>query len=180
MKEIFITAFIVFVIIEIFLAIKFKASKKKVSFKSTIISSSLFIILAAAILLNFIYIPYFILILTIIMLIIHTYIGYFLNYYNKSTIFDRYVHFYGSFTLSLLFYYLFDNFIVYGGAKEFKAFFIFTLGISIGAIYEVIEYIIDTRHNTELQRSLKDTNFDILSNIIGSFTSSIFSYFVFL
>jgi uncharacterized membrane protein YjdF len=72
-----------------------------------------------------------------------------------------------------------------GGSKIFRALFIVFLGISIGAIFEIIEFIIDTHKKEESQRAkmqkgLKDTDFDLICDIIGSALGSIFAYFMYL
>lgn len=38
----------------------------------------------------------------------------------------------------------------------------------MGAIHEVMEFDTDLRQNSKMQKGLKDTNFDIVFDIIGS------------
>lgn len=178
MKELFIVALPFFVILQIVILIRFKSKNKTVAFKSTAISFVFYIVL---VLLRFLFnltIPYYALLLTMIAFALNSFVGYSLGYYNKSKVFDRYVHAFGSFTFSLLFYFLLGNFISYGGSRVFLSLYIFALGVAIGTIYEMTEFISDRKNNTKMQRGLKDTNMDIVSNIAGSLTAAILAYWL--
>jgi len=180
MKELFIVALSLYCILEILILIRLRSKNKTVAFKSTAISFGLFLILAFLRLFFNLILPYYILLLTIIILVLNSYVGYYLNLYNKSKVFDRYLHAFGSFTFSLLFYYLLSNFMDYGGSETYRTLFIFLLGIALGSLYEVIEYVSDRKNTTKMQKGLKDTNLDNVGNIVGSLVSAVLAYWLIL
>ena len=55
-----------------------------------------------------------------------------------------------------------------------------TIGISLGCIYEIYEFILDSTTNSFNQHGLKDTNFDLISDVIGSLIAGIVSMLIFL
>lgn len=180
MKWTFIILLIIFSIIEIYILRIFIIRKTVLTFQSTSVSFGLFWLLLIAIYILDLDMPYFSLILIILVLFFHSYFGYYLDLYNKSKMFDRFLHAYGSFSFSLLFYFLLSNFLIYGGSVAFRALYIFLLGVTIGAIYEAIEYFIDSKHDLKLQRGLKDTDFDIIADILGSLASAAYAYYALL
>lgn len=180
MKGIFITTFVIYSIIEIYIIVQFIKNKKLLELKSTISSFGVICLLLLAIYLFHLNIPYYILLLCVITLFFHTFVGYYLNYYNKSMKFDRYLHTLGTFSFALLCYITMSNFIEYGGSKIFRAIFILFFGITLGAVFEVYEFVIDSKQKSKMQKSLKDTNFDIAFNILGSIIATIYAYCVFL
>jgi len=69
-----------------------------------------------------------------------------------------------------------SNFLEYGGSKAFRAYYIILSGFSSGAIFEIIEFISDFKTNKKQQRGLRDTDFDIISDIVGSIGASLVFY----
>lgn len=111
----------------------------------------------------------FIILLVLISLIGHHIIGQYLNVYNRSKHYDRFLHAFGSFTFSLFYYSILDKItphVIY--PKFYVAIFVATIGISLGCIFEIYEFILDTTNNLNNQHGLRDTNFDLISNIIGA------------
>ncbi|MDQ5983927.1 MAG: hypothetical protein RUMPE_00956 [Eubacteriales bacterium SKADARSKE-1] len=167
-------------IVELFLLRKFIIHKEKIALKSVITS---LVFLWIIFIISYIFklnVPDVAYILVIITLFMNSYLGYYFNLYYKTKKYDRIQHVLGSFSFAILLYFLFSNVFEYGGSKAFKAFYIFLLGVSSGTIHEIIEFINDLKHEEKMQRGLKDTNLNIVSNIIGSFSASILAFFVFL
>lgn len=177
LKWTFIIILIVFCIIEIYVLRAFIIRKTMLAFQSSSVSFGLFWLLLVAIYILNLDIPYFSLILVIFVLFFNSYLGYYLDLYNKSKIFDRILHAFGSFSFALFFYYFLSNFLEYGGSSTFRALYIFLLGISLGAIFEIIEYFIDSKRDLKMQRGLKDTDADIISDIIVSMAAATFAFY---
>jgi hypothetical protein len=57
-----------------------------------------------------------------------------------------------------------------------------SLGITLGVFVEIIEFTMDSRKHIEikLQKGLKDTNFDLISDVIGSALAGVFAALVLL
>lgn len=126
----------------------------------------------------------FILMFFMITLIGHTLLGQSLDYYHKSKIFDRYLHCFGAFSISLLFYSILLN--IWGpiqGGKGYIALLIATSGIALGTLFEILEFIIDTvSKNAKMlkhQHGLADTDIDLISNTAGALLAGILSVYIF-
>lgn len=170
----------VYSIIELLILRVFIIKKEKVAIKSTAISFIfLWLVLIATFIFNF-YIPNMAFIFIILSFFIHSYFGYYLNYYNKSKVFDRIAHGAGSFSLAIFTYYFLSNFFKYGGSRAFQALYIFLLGISLGAVYEIVEFAADLNNSKKMQRGLRDTDFDIISDVIGSIIAAVFAFIILL
>jgi VanZ family protein len=103
--------------------------------------------------------------------------GYYLEYYLRSKTFDRYLHTFGSFSFAQLSFCILDDFIDTNSSKIFRSAFIFLLGNTIGIIYELIEAKLDTTADIKNQKGLKDTNMDLLFDMVGSLLASVVAYF---
>lgn len=176
MKPIFITVFVLFCIAELILIIRLGARKNRVGAEATATSFGLFCFYLLLALLFKWSIPYYILLLGILALLLNSFVGYYLNFFERSTRFDRYLHGYGAFTFALLGYFTITSVTISGGSRLFQALFIAFLGIALGAIYEIVEYITDTRQGTRHQKGLKDTDFDLLFNCLGSALAAFLFY----
>lgn len=122
----------------------------------------------------------FIVCLVIITIIGNNLIGCCLNFYKSSKHYDRFLHALGSFSFSLFFYSILAKITVptfY--PKFFVSIFVAAIGISLGCILEICEFILDSTTNSKNQHGLKDTNFDLISNVIGAIIAGIFSMSIF-
>lgn len=114
----------------------------------------------------------------------HVFIGDCLNYYNKSIRFDRYLHAFGSFSFAIFSYLIILSIVNPAvNTRMLSAIFVFTLGLSLGLIFEIIEFTLDRTRNKspkaqKSQKGLADTDFDMIFDIIGSFIAAVFSYFI--
>ena len=157
----------------------FKKNEKKLVMQVAIPTVLYLFFLLALYLFN-IRIPYIVLILYLITIFSHTFIGYYMNLYNRSKIFDRYLHGFGTFSTALLFYLTLCKLTEPGGSILFRAIYVAALGIATSMVYEVAEFFHDTKSNKKMQRGLRDTDFDMLSNIIGGVAAAIIAAFTFL
>lgn len=181
MRILFILSFLLLTIADIYTAIKFHQKKLNLYFKSVLLSYGLLCLFLLAAYFFDIVIPYYIWILVIVSIFAHTFMGYYLDFYNRSrTVFDRILHAFGTFTSSLFFYTFLANITEAGGSKLFRAVFVAALGIAIGSIFENLEFMVDKKQHTKTQRGLKDTNTDMVANLIGGIVAAVFACFVFL
>lgn len=96
--------------------------------------------------------------------------GQYLEYYITSTVFDKILHAFGAYALSLFCYILMSQLLTHQVGKAFTFFWVLALGISIGALYEIMEFTMDTFTKPTLpgQPSLYDTDMDLISDSIGA------------
>lgn len=125
-------------------------------------------------------IPDIVLLFLTVSLFSGTFLGYYVNLYNKSKVFDRIQHAMGSFSFALFLYYLLASIFEYGGSKSFRAFYILLLGIATGMFFELSEFVSDLNKDKKMQRGLRDTNFDMVSDVLGGVLAAVFAYFLLL
>ena len=122
----------------------------------------------------------FIILLVLITIIGNNLIGNCLNVYNRSKYYDRFLHAFGSFSFSLFFYSILDKIIIHTiYPKLYVSIFVTTIGISLGCIFEIYEFILDSTTNSNNQHGLTDTNFDLISDVIGAIIAGIVSMSIF-
>ena len=98
----------------------------------------------------------FIILLVLITIIGNNLIGNCLNVYNHSKYYDRFLHAFGSFSFSLFFYSILDKITlptIY--SKFYVSIFVATIGISLGCVFQIYEFILDSTTNSYNQHSLK-------------------------
>lgn len=114
-------------------------------------------------------IPKFIITCAVLTIIGHCVLGNYLNYYHRSKRYDRGLHLFGSFSFSLLAFFLLNTFIAFQEANLYSTLFVITLGISIGTLFEILEFIHDSASGKAMcQHGLTDTNYDMIFNAFGS------------
>jgi hypothetical protein len=110
----------------------------------------------------------------------HVLIGEFFDIYKTSKYFDRSLHAFGTFSFTLFgFSVITKTMHPSSSPKLFTILFIINLGISLGAVFEIIEFAVDTFFKTNSQSGLKDTNVDLIADIIGSIIAGL-SYSIFI
>jgi hypothetical protein len=104
-----------------------------------------------------------------------TLFGYYLNYYVTSQVFDKILHSIGAYAGALFIYILVMQFFQGSMSKGLKAIFIFTIGVSGGALYEIFEFLSDRfmHSNPPNQPSLLDTNLDLIYDSFGALVAAI-------
>ncbi len=121
-----------------------------------------------------------IILLVILTILGHSFIGEYLDVYNKSKNYDRFLHLFASFSFSLFAYSIIYSIIKpVNYSKLYVSLFVITLGISLGVLFEIIEFIQDTFLKTGNQHGLKDTNFDLISDVIGATIAGMICTFIF-
>ena len=168
--------FIFFSVFEIISLMGFIKRNDKILIKETLIS---YFMISAFLLLTYLFninIPKYMIILTLITIVGDTFLGNFLDLYNKSKTFDRYLHAFGAFSFSLLAYAVIIavtgqviNSILFG------AVLVFACGMTLGAIFEISEFISDKIKKTNHQHGLEDTDYDMIFDLIGSVIAAAFS-----
>lgn len=121
-------------------------------------------------------VPHYIILLTMLSVFMTCFFGLYMEWFSRSKVFDRYVHALTSFSVALLTYCLIENLFVEGGSNAFRAVFVFTIGMTLGATFELIEAAHDTKSNIKDQKGLKDTNADLIADLIGSLLAGVFAY----
>ncbi len=171
-----IILFIVFSLLLIYAAADlFKKGKKQ--FEKAVVSSYIsYALIFAAVWIFRLSIPPYLIFLTMLSIFIVAFFGYYRAWFNRSKVFDRYVHVLTPFSFALFAYCVIQNLFLTGGSKAFQSLFIFTIGTSLAILNELLEAAIDARSNANNQRGLKDTNTDLLSSFIGSLLAGVFSY----
>ena len=109
---------------------------------------------------------------------LHNIFCYYLKLYEISRVFDRYLHAFGAFTFALLVYFILGRFIEYGGSRTFLALYVLTLGVTVGTIFELFEFCMDIKEAANMQKGLRDTNTDMLFNLLGSFAAAVCAFFL--
>lgn len=172
----FISASLIFSILNLFLLYRFVLQKEKVALRTTITSLGFVWLITVSVSLWGVTIPFGAFLFVLATSLVNSYFGYYRNLYNKSRRFDRLSHCLGTFSSAIFFFYLLSNFLKYGGSKAFMSVYILLLGISIGTVYEIYEFLADLkkREGTQkLQHGLRDTNMDLTFNMIGSVCASV-------
>lgn len=114
-----------------------------------------------------------ILLLVVITLFGHFYLGENLRLYYITKYYDRYLHLFGTISFTLMTY----SIIRYTLNPTFKAdiiliMFIVSWGVFLGVIFELIEFILDLIFKTKNQSGLVDTNVDLIFDILGALVAS--------
>ena len=169
----------IFTIFIIFIAIAFLIKKKYSFFIGTVIAYiSYLLFLFVQYKLNF-QINRYIILLVLLTILGHLLIGEYFNFYNKTKYYDRFLHVLGAFAFSLFSYSIISKIIMpNNSSKIYISIFVAAIGISLGVFLEILEFILDISRKKNNQKGLKDTNFDLISNVIGSTLAGVFSLFI--
>lgn len=122
-----------------------------------------------------IYMNNYVRILVVITLLCDGFFGYYLNLYETSFIFDKLLHVFGTYAFSLFSYILAIQLLRSPVNRLFKFIVIVCLGLSLGTIYEIMEFFTDTFFHPALvsQPSLLDTDLDLIGDVIGAVIAGI-------
>ncbi len=150
-------------------------------FISNIVSSTLFWVIYTVIeQLKGLEIHLFVRTITIAAIISDSLLGYYLNLYVSSPLYDRIQHIFGTYALALFCYAVITNTFRYTiTSRWMRYFFVIALGIGVGAVYEIFEFIADLLMKPQIpnQPSLLDTDLDLVSDLIGAFIAGIHAFY---
>ncbi len=107
----------------------------------------------------------------LLLLLLHTYAGKYWELYITLSTFDKMIHVFGIYSLSIFIYSIMSQFTPMSFASKLNKFiFITVLGFSLGAVFEIIEYIGDITINPKMhnQSDLTDTNLDLVADLVGT------------
>jgi VanZ family protein len=92
--------------------------------------------------------------------------------------FDRYMHALGSFSYGLLIYFTLAALIPGSLSPVWAAILTGALGETFGVLIEHFEFAADVhgKSPTRHQKGLRDTNFDLIANTIGSILAGVYAY----
>jgi len=96
--------------------------------------------------------------------------GYYFDLYITSVVFDKFLHFFGAYTFSLFAYIFVAQLQGSSLAKPVKFILVACLGLSLGAFYEILEFIFDSISHADppSQPNLLDTDLDLTADLLGS------------
>lgn len=177
MPTFFWILYAVFFLTQSYIAHRFISTGNKMYTKSLLVTNLLLGIYVLAEVIFGIGVPYLIRCLVILAVFIHVFFGYFKDWYMRSITFDRYLHAFGSFAYALFFYNLLlrlTNASV--NPKLFGAVMVVLTGIALGAVFEISEYFIDRKMPVKTQRDLKDTDLDLIFDVLGSVVAGVAAY----
>lgn len=176
---IFWIIYAIFLLTQGFIAYRFIRMNNMLYLKSVLVSNALFALYVIAEAIFQINVPHLLRILVICILFVQNYFGYFKDRFTYSKVFDRHLHIWGTIGFTLFLYsiliLLVEPFIY---PKVLEAVFVFTLGISIGTLFEIFEFSGDqSMHEpVKMQKGLKDTNVDLICDVFGSLIAAIAAY----
>ncbi len=103
------------------------------------------------------------------------FLGYYLQLYLTSNVFDKLQHAFGTYSFALFGYLLVAQRIKGPLPREVNFILVLCLGISMGAVYEILEFIVDntTRPDPPGQPSLLDTDLDLIADSVGAAVAAV-------
>lgn len=160
-----------FLLVELIIIILSIINKKFDSIPEAIAVSGLYILYVFLETKYELYVGTYIKITVIATLIAHTLFGNYIGFYDKSIVFDKILHLYGTYSFALFLYAL-----LCFSVKEisclniYRFMLIISLGMALGSIFEIIEFIGDLIFNPKrpFQNNLQDTNLDLIFNTAGA------------
>jgi uncharacterized membrane protein YjdF len=113
-------------------------------------------------------------------IVFDSFFGYYLGYYVTSTIFDKLLHIFGAYAFSLFAYVLAVQRLSSPLPRLINCILLISLGISLGALYEIAEFLVDSFGNPVLlgQPSLLDTDLDLICDTVGAILAAIHFQYV--
>jgi len=109
-------------------------------------------------------------VLVVLTIMSDSFFGYYLDFYATSTIFDKIQHVFGTYAFSLFAYILVVQLLGNPVSRSFKIILVVCLGLSIGAFYEILEFLTDQISHPvpPSQPSLLDTDLDLIGDVLGA------------
>jgi len=173
------SAFIILTVIEGYIIFRLAKRKEAVLIKNVATAYLLFLEYFIAAHFGQLRMPEAVMILA---MLVHTLLGFYFGLYGRSKTFDRGSHAFGCFAYSMLAYFSLTALFSESIPPALAGIIIASLGITLGVFVELIEFALDSRKHIELkmQKGLRDTNFDLLSDVLGSALAGVFAGLVLL
>lgn len=114
-------------------------------------------------------------VVTMTAIICDAFFGYYLDYYETSFVFDKMLHAFGTYAFALFAYVLAVQLLHHPVSRVFKFILVASLGLSLGAAYELVEFLVDTFAYPIIpsQLSLLDTDLDMVCDTIGALFAAV-------
>lgn len=108
----------------------------------------------------------------------HSVIGMYYDAYYKLPYFDKLLHFFGGFGFAIFAYTLLKTYIKIEPSRPllFTFILLILLGVTLGTIFELIEFTVDRLFKEHNQHGLIDTDTDLLFDLIGAFTAGVYMF----
>ncbi len=116
----------------------------------------------------------------IIAMLGHLFGGEYLELYLNKKHYDRVLHGFGTFAFTLFAYsIILKTLLPISEPKLYTTLFVAFLGVTLGAIFELLEFTIDLIFKSKSQPGLKDTDVDLVSDLVGAILASLtFAFFI--
>ena len=114
-------------------------------------------------------------VMTVLTILFDGLFGCYFDLYTTSSVFDKLLHTFGTYAFSLFAYLLVVQLLKHPVQSSFKFVLVVSLGVSLGAFYEILEFLTDTfSHPLPIsQPSLLDTNLDLIGDVLGANVAAI-------
>lgn len=116
-----------------------------------------------------------------LVILVHEVGGKIFELYQSSVVFDKILHIFGIYSLVLFVYAIMGQFMKISFPSSLnKLIFLTLLGISLGAVFEILEFSLDITMKPALpnQKDLMDTNLDLLADCIGALIAAFHVCFI--
>ena len=105
-------------------------------------------------------------------ILLHSFFGQFLDFYERFSFWDKLLHFYGSLVITLFFFHTLSKKSKFWDEQPRAILFAFLLGVFSGVLWEFAEFITDKLFSYSTQRGLDDTMYDLIVNCFGAYLAS--------
>ena len=105
-------------------------------------------------------------------ILLHSFFGQFLDFYERFSFWDKLLHFYGSLVVTLFFFYTLSKRSKFWDKQPRAILLAFLLGVFSGVLWELAEFITDKLFSYNTQRGLDDTMYDLIANCFGAYLAS--------
>lgn len=109
-------------------------------------------------------------VLILLTIFFDSFFGYYFDMYVSSFVFDKALHVFGTYAFSLFTYILVMQMLTNPLNSQVKFILVICLGLSLGTVYEILEFITDSISHPipPSQPSLLDTDLDLIADLIGA------------
>lgn len=107
--------------------------------------------------------------LLVMTIVLHVAVGQYFELYDSNLQFDKGLHMFGTYTITLFTYQILNSFFKnYLSNKLLIFILICSVSITAGVFLEIIEFLLDIMFHSNNQKGLMDTDIDLIANILGA------------